>query len=188
MSSESGGNYLWTLKHYAHCFYLKHQHCQHSTSYAVWLKISRIGERSRAAASLSHRRSFEMLWKAALKHRMQTGLKNCPGLGLLIVSSVLAKSAGCDSRPLSVTRWPLGLASSPLTCPITASTVSLSSPRSHLKVFAGKNEDQRLGVKEERCRLTISDCGLTSLGSGVLTSVCWVLIILPVWQSDKASL
>lgn len=56
------------------------------------------------------------------------------------------------------------------------------------KSLQGKNEDQRLGVKEERCRLTISDCGLTSLGSGVLTSVCWVLIILPVWQSDKASL
>lgn len=76
--------------------------------------------------------------RAALKHRMQAGLKCCPGLGLLIVSSVLAKSAGCDSRPLSVTRWPLGLAFSPLTCPITASTISLSSPHSHLKVFVAR--------------------------------------------------
>ncbi|KAK5909971.1 hypothetical protein CesoFtcFv8_003852 [Champsocephalus esox] len=31
---------------------------------------------------------------------MQAVLKNCPGLGLLIVSSVSTKSAGCDSRPL----------------------------------------------------------------------------------------
>lgn len=70
-----------------------------------------------------------------------------PGLGLLIVSSVSSKSAGCDSRRLRVTCWPLGLASSPLTCPITSSTIRISalalfSPQS----LCSRNEDQRLRV------------------------------------------
>lgn len=81
---------------------------------------------------------WEVSWGLRRCGKLQAGLKNCPGLGLLIVSSVLAKSAGCDSRPLSVARWPLDLASSPLTCPITASTVSLSSPHSHLNAFAAR--------------------------------------------------
>lgn len=129
--------------------------------------------------------------QAALKHRMQAGLKCCPGLGLLIVSSVLAKSAGCDSRPLSVTRWPLGLACSPLTCPITASTISLSLASLSPQSLRSKNEDQRLSVKEEECGLTISDCGLTSIGSG-----CWLWFVefwsrlsprLTQWQTFTSS-
>lgn len=73
---------------------LKHQHGSKVVSFRLSLRITEMYDEFR----------FEMLWKAALKHRMREGLKNCPGLELLIVSSVLAKSAGCDSRPLSVTR------------------------------------------------------------------------------------
>lgn len=65
---------------------------------------------------------FEMLWEA--ERRMQAGLESCPGILVLIVSSVWAKSAGCDSRPLASTHWPLGLASTPLTCPSRTSTIT----------------------------------------------------------------
>lgn len=108
--------------------------------------------------------------RAALKHRMQAGLKCCPGLGLLIVSSVLAKSAGCDSRPLSVTRWPLGILSTHLPYHRLhhISILASLSPQS----LRSENEDQRLSVKEEECRLTIPGCGLASIGSG-----CWLWFV-----------
>lgn len=75
------------------------------------------------------------------------------------------------AAPLSVARWPLDLASSPLTCPITASTVSLCSPHSHLNVFAASMRISAL-VSKRRHKLTISDCGLTSVGSG-----CWLQFV-----------
>lgn len=75
------------------------------------------------------------------------------------------------AAPLSVARWPLDLASSPLTCPITASTVSLCSPHSHLNVFAASMRISAL-VSKRRHKLTISDCGLTSVGSG-----CWLQLV-----------
>lgn len=144
----------------------------------ISFNIARIREHSRLVASPpccskgKGEFSLLMLWKAALKHRMRAGLKSCPGLGLLIVSSVLAKSAGCDSRPLSVTRLTTGFGILSAHLPYhrlhRISILASHSPQS----LCSKNEDQRLGVKEEECRLTVSDCGLTSVGSG-----CWLRFV-----------
>lgn len=69
------------------------------------------------------------------------------------------------SRMWQPVHWPLGLASSPLTCPISVSSVSLSGTYSHLR---GSTTGMRINasVSKTKRRLTISDCGLTTLSSG----------------------
>lgn len=95
-------------------------------------------------------------------NRLQARLKNCPGLGLLIVSSVLAKSAGCDSRPLScyLLTTGLGILSShlPYHC---LHRYHYPSPHSHLSVSLNAARMRiNASVSKKRCKLTTSDCRL----------------------------
>lgn len=91
---------------------------------------------------------------------------------LLIVSSVLAKSAGCDSRPLSwyLLTTGLGILSSHLPYHRLHHYHYLSL-HSHLNVFAAGMRIST-SVSKKRCKLTTTDCRLTSVGSG-----CWLWFV-----------
>lgn len=94
------------------------------------------------------------------------------GLELLIVSSVLAKSAGCDSRPLSwyLLTTGLGIFSSHLPYHHLHHDHYLSL-HSHLNVFeAGMRISASVSTK--RWKLTTTDCRLTSVGSR-----CWLRFV-----------
>lgn len=94
------------------------------------------------------------------------------GLGPLIVSSVLAKSAGCDSRPLSwyLLTTGLGILSSHLPYHRLHHYHYLSL-HSHLNVFAAGMRISA-SVSKKRCKLTTTDCRLSSVGSG-----CWLRFV-----------
>lgn len=120
-------------------------------------------------------------WKVSSALRCCEKLHSClscrmrwrtDGLGLLIVSSVFAKSAGCDSRPLSwyLLTTGLGMLSSHLPYHRLHHYHYLSL-HSHLNVFAAGTRISA-SVSKMRCKLTTTDCRLTSVGSG-----CWLRFV-----------
>lgn len=104
------------------------------------------------------------------------------GLGLLIVSSVLAKSAGRDSPPallVPADHWTWHPLLSPALSPPPPRAPSLASPAISVQQEWGFSAS----VSKKRRKLTTTDCRLTSVGSGLLTSVWWFLIMLTTWQT-----
>lgn len=114
-------------------------------------------------------------------NRLQARLKNCPGLGLLIVSSVLARSAGCDSCPLSryLLTTGLGILSSHLPYhrlhhyhyPLPHSHLSVSLNAARMKISPS--------VSKKRCKLTTSEVFVL----GAELQFVGFLIILTKWQT-----